>query len=218
MPVDKFAKALDKAAKDIKAWGAGNNILAQWPEDLADLLAEVRTDESTGSHPIADAYPMEREGAWMVTCQGIASVVAHLAVVGESRFLSFQPEVPREATQYTTPAPIKTMPLNSPEDLERIANSISMFGGTDFLEWQGTVILESAKAAHWNGFSAALVEAVSREVWSPNVSMAEDKSVTMKIGRIVAKATADGLSIKFTGKPEAYLSILRGVFRGGDRE
>lgn len=191
---------------------------ADWPSTLVGMIEDARRDDETGVVPAVEAYPMERDGAWLIACSGIASVIAHVVAVGESRFLSFQPETPREATQFTTQPPIKTMPFRTPEDMERVANSISMFAGTDFLEWQATVIMENAKAAHWNGFSAALVEAVSREAWAPNVSMGEDKSVTMKIGRIVAKATADGLSIKFSGKPEAYLGILRGVFRGGERE
>lgn len=186
-----------------------------WARTLADKIEQVRTDED-GVVPNVFSSPMDREGAYLISCLGIASVIAHVVSVGDMSFVSFQPETPREATQFNTPAPIKTMPFNNEDDLERVANSISMFAGTDFLEWQATVILESAKAAHWNGFSAALIEAVSREPWAPNVSAGEDKSVTLKIGKIVAKATADKLTISFNGKPEAYLNILRGVFRSGE--
>lgn len=204
-----------KAALELKAINAGNNPYASWAIQLAETIADKRTTDD-GEVPYVEAVPMEREGTFLIMCRGVASVVIHrVEIEGGTAYVSFQPEIPKEATQYATQPPIKTRPLNNEEDLFTLAESISMFAGTDFLTWQATAILESAKAAHWNGFSAALVEAVSREAWAPNVSKGEDGSVTMKVGKITAKANADKLAISYNGKPEGYLSILRGVFRGG---
>lgn len=199
--------------KDLLA--AGSPVAEGWADDLAEAIADIRTDKETGEVPRVWSTPMERAGAFQIQCHGLATVVAHLYQGEGGAFVTSQPEIPAEATQFTTQPPNKTRPLRDPGDLETLAESISMFASTDFLKWQATAILESAKAAHWNGYSAHLIAAVARESWCPNVSKDEAGAITMKVGRTVAKATADGLSIKFNGRPEGFLAILRAVFRVG---
>lgn len=181
--------------------------------NLADLIAQERVDKDTGVLPDIEVFPIDRENTWMIRGRGMADTVLSMVTAGSQTFVSFQPAIPSEATQYETPPPVKTRPLNNDDDVSKLAKSISMYAGTDFFEWQAEVILESAKAAHWNGFSAALIAQVQSESWAPNVSKGDDGSVTMKFGRVQAKATADGLAIKYTGKPESYVQVLRGVFR-----
>lgn len=187
--------------------------VVRWYDQLARRIEEARADEETGEAPFCEVVPLERLNAFRFSAVGLAGVIVTVAIANGCAFASFHPEIPIEATQFKTAAPVKTRPINSDDDLKALAESIAMFAGTDFLEWQGTAILESQKAAEWAGMSAALLQAVESAPWGGlSASLDDAGTLSLRGLRLQVKANADGLSVKYTGKPSNYFEVLRSLF------
>jgi hypothetical protein len=191
--------------------------VTNWFRILIKKVGEELKDKETKRPRDVYVVPMNRADTYLMHAHGIADTVMHIHVTEVGAYLTFQPAIPHEVTQFGTEPPIKTRPLNNDRDMETLAEAIAIFAAKDFLKWQATALLESKKLAQWRGESTAFLESLSKEAWCPEISVAPDASIKATVGEVTVKATADKLTITFFGKTTDYLEVVRGALRDEHR-